>query len=31
MMQEALDLWRLAQDLSPLADVEPLPRERIEA
>jgi len=30
-MQEALDLWRLAQDPSRLADVEPLPPERIAA
>jgi len=28
-MQEALDLWRLAQDPSRLADVGPLPPERI--
>lgn len=30
-MQEALDLWRLAQDPSRLAGVEPLPPERIVA
>src|SRR5439155_310912 len=30
-MQEALDLWRLAQDPSRLAGVEPLPRGRIAA
>ncbi|HTR57254.1 MAG TPA: hypothetical protein VMM27_03680 [Casimicrobiaceae bacterium] len=30
-MQEALDLWRLAQDPSRLADVEPLPPQRIAA
>src|SRR5256886_8022607 len=30
-MQAALDLWRLAQDPSRLADVEPLPPERLPA
>ena len=30
-MQAALDLWRLAQDPSRLADVEPLPPKRIAA
>ena len=28
-MQEALDLWRIAQDPARLADVEPLPRDRM--
>jgi len=30
-MQEALDLWRLAQDPSRLADVKPLPPDLIAA
>jgi len=30
-MQEALDLWRLAQNPSRLADVEPLPPEHVAA
>src|SRR5438105_12884763 len=30
-MQEALDLWRLAQNPSALDDVKPLPRDRIAA
>jgi addiction module HigA family antidote len=30
-MQEAVDLWRLAQDPARLADVKPLPPERIAA
>jgi addiction module HigA family antidote len=30
-MQTALDLWRLAQDPSRLADIEPLPPERVAA
>jgi addiction module HigA family antidote len=30
-MQEALDLWRLAQDPSLLANIKPLPPDRIAA
>ncbi len=30
-MQEALDLWRIAEDPSRLADITPLPREVLAA
>ncbi len=30
-MQQALDLWRLAQDPSPLANIKPLPPDRVAA
>jgi antitoxin HigA-1 len=30
-MQEALDLWRLAQNPAALDDVKPLPRDRVAA